>query len=114
MEAGDFNGGSSRFIARVLRALPVADTEAFFRGLGVSLREERRGKLFPESNRARDVLDGLTSACRDAGVRFLTSTRVTAARQTSGAFAIETSGGPVSASTLGTRHWRAFSAADRQ
>ena len=43
----------------MLRAFPVDDTVAFFREIGVSLHEEAGGKLFPDSNRARDVLDAL-------------------------------------------------------
>ena len=43
----------------MLRAFPVDDTVAFFREIGVSLHEEAGGKLFPDTNRARDVLDAL-------------------------------------------------------
>src|SRR5258708_14320142 len=55
----DFWGGKSTVVRRVLRALPVADTVGFFRELGVSLHDEAGGKLFPDSNRARHVLDAL-------------------------------------------------------
>ena len=43
----------------MLRGLPVAETVAFFRDLGLPLHEEAGGKLFPDSNRARDVLEAL-------------------------------------------------------
>ena len=62
----DFWGGRPAIIRRVLRAFPVGDTVAFFREIGVSLHEEAHGKLFPDTNRARDVLDALlreTAAC---------------------------------------------------
>ena len=36
-----------------------SDTIAFFREIGVTLHEEAGGKLFPDTNRARDVLDAL-------------------------------------------------------
>ena len=55
----DFNGGSPAAIRRVLRAFPVPATVAFFREIGVSLHEEARGRLFPDTNRSRDVLDAL-------------------------------------------------------
>ena len=55
----DFWGGRPTIVRRVLRAFPVEDTVAFFRELGVPLHEEAGGKLFPDSNRARDVLDAL-------------------------------------------------------
>ena len=55
----DFWGGRASVVRRVLRAFPVADTIAFFREIGVGLHEEADGKLFPDTNRARDVLDAL-------------------------------------------------------
>jgi len=74
----DFNGGSRAAIRRVLQALPVADTVDFFAGLGVPLHEESDGKLFPDANRARSVLDALLGECRGRGVRLLAGHRVTA------------------------------------
>ena len=53
----DFWGGRPAVIRRVLRAFPVGETIAFFREIGVSLHEEAGGKLFPDTNRARDALD---------------------------------------------------------
>src|SRR5215204_6446053 len=50
----DFWGGKRTIVRRVLRGLTVADTVAFFRELGVSLHEEAGGKLFPDSNQARE------------------------------------------------------------
>ena len=52
----DFWGGRRTVVRNVLRAFRVADTVAFFRDMGVTLHEEPGGKLFPDSNRARDVL----------------------------------------------------------
>jgi predicted Rossmann fold flavoprotein len=75
---GDFNGGSRAVVRQVLRALTVPDTVAFFRELGVSLHEEANGKLFPDTNRARDVVDALLGECDRLGVRRRDSCRVTA------------------------------------
>ncbi len=55
----DFWGGSRAIIRRVLRTFPVDETVAFFAAIGVTLHEEAGGKLFPDSNRSRDVLDAL-------------------------------------------------------
>ena len=55
----DFWGGRSTTVRRILRALPVSETVAFFQEIGVPLHQEAGGKLFPNSNRARDVLDAL-------------------------------------------------------
>src|SRR3984893_16683629 len=57
----DFWGGRATIVRRVLRGFSVGDTTAFFREIGVQLHEEADGKLFPDGNRARDVLDALIS-----------------------------------------------------
>ena len=72
----DFWGGRSTIVRRVLRALPVPETVAFFRELGVHVHEEVDGKLFPDSNRAREVLDALLGAADRAGATLLTNQRV--------------------------------------
>jgi predicted Rossmann fold flavoprotein len=92
-----FNGGPSRVVRRVLRALPVSDTIAFFDDLGVSLHEEPLGKLFPDTHRARTVLDALLLACRGAGVELRHPARVTNLTHGPGTFGLETSGGPLRA-----------------
>lgn len=66
--ADDFAGSTRPAIAKVLRELPVAATVAFFRELGVELKREATGKLFPTTDRARTVLDALLDAARSAGV----------------------------------------------
>ena len=72
----DFNG-SRKAIARVLRTFDVPQTVDFFQELGVPLKREETGKLFPVSDRAKDVIDALLRACADAGVEVLTRFRVT-------------------------------------
>ncbi len=76
--AADYSGGSPRAIAQVLAAFPVARTVSFFHELGVELREEEDGKLYPSTNQARTVLDALLNETRRLGVRILTEHRVTA------------------------------------
>lgn len=72
----DFRGGSTRVIRAVLRAFPAPRAAAFFEELGVPLHEEEYGKLFPDSNRARDVVDALLRAADDAGVMVRAGYRV--------------------------------------
>src|SRR6185312_8933545 len=70
----DYWGGRRTIVRRILRAFPVPDTLAFFASRGIALREEGDGKLFPESNRSRDVLEALLGAASDAGVALHAST----------------------------------------
>jgi predicted Rossmann fold flavoprotein len=72
----DFWGGDERSVRAVLRAYPASRAIAFFDELGVRLREEDEGKLFPESNRARTVLDALTRALSTAGADLHTGRRI--------------------------------------
>src|SRR5438067_6757009 len=74
--AADFNGNRNA-IAKVLRTFDVPATVAFFEELGVPLKREETGKLFPVSDRARDVVDALLRAAREAGVEIRTGVRVT-------------------------------------
>jgi len=86
----DFCGGRPAIIRRVLRAFPVADTIAFFREIGVSLHEEAHGKLFPDTNRARDVLDALLREADVRGVAVMASHRVVDVEPAGAAFRIVT------------------------
>ena len=72
----DFWGGDPRVIRDVLRAYPVSRVIAFFEELGVRLLEEEGGKFFPESNRARTVLDALIKALSTSGAELHTGCRI--------------------------------------
>ena len=72
----DFSGGKSTIVRRVLRGFTVAETIAWFAQLGVPLHEEEHGKLFPDSNRSRDVLDALLRESEASGVVLRPATRV--------------------------------------
>jgi predicted Rossmann fold flavoprotein len=64
---------SPHTLRKLLLDWPLEEQQAFFeRDLGVPLAlEPESGKLFPVSNRARDVRDALVRAAREAGVRIL-------------------------------------------
>jgi hypothetical protein len=96
----DFWGGRRTIVRRVLRGFSVADTIAFFRDVGVPLHEEEDGKLFPDSNRARDVLNALVSAARDTGVTILTAARVSDVAKAGGGFRVATSAGDIEAAQM--------------
>jgi predicted Rossmann fold flavoprotein len=89
----DFNGGSPAIVRRVLRALPVPETIAFFAGIGVALREEANGKLFPESGRSRDVLVALLAELGRVGATLRANTRVRDLARVADAFVLTTSAG---------------------
>ncbi|TWT44877.1 tricarballylate dehydrogenase [Phycisphaerae bacterium RAS1] len=72
----DFAGGSQAAIRRVLSALSVEKTVAFFREIGVELYEDYDGKLFPTTNKARSVLDALLREAARVGVDIRTGHRV--------------------------------------
>jgi predicted Rossmann fold flavoprotein len=93
----DFWGGKATIVRRILRALPVGETVAFFAGLGVPLHEEAGGKLFPDSNRARDVLDALLRGAEDAGATLVCGARVSAIERAADGFLLSTTGGDVRA-----------------
>jgi len=72
----DFHGGSPAFVRRVLRAFPAEEARAWMESLGVVLKLEPTGKLFPETDDANTVLDALLGACRGAGVAIASGARV--------------------------------------
>jgi predicted Rossmann fold flavoprotein len=63
-----FSGSSPPAIRKVLQRYGVSRTVEFFAGLGVALKREDTGKLFPVDDRARSVLDALLRAARAEGV----------------------------------------------
>jgi hypothetical protein len=68
VEASAFAGSSHHAIAKVLRRFDVPQTIAFFRELGVELKQEETGKLFPTTDSARTVLNALLAAAHQANV----------------------------------------------
>ena len=76
---------SPNSMKRLLRAWPLEEQRGFFeQRLGLPLvLEPETGKLFPASNRARDVRDGLLAHARDLGAEIRFDTRVTDVRPAS-------------------------------
>ncbi|MBQ7475727.1 MAG: NAD(P)/FAD-dependent oxidoreductase [Clostridia bacterium] len=65
----------------------------FFEEAGVPLKTERGNRVFPESDRAYDVVDALLSRVRSSGVRLVTGARVASAVRTDGGFTVKVRGG---------------------
>ena len=87
----DFCGGSRHVMRRVLAAFGSRDTIAFFKGIGVPLHVEPSGKMFPDSHRARTVLDALLQESERLGVYLLTRHRVTQVLREPESFSLGTS-----------------------
>ena len=93
----DFNGGKPTIIRRVLRGFTAAETLDWFSSLGVPLHEEAHGKLFPDSNRSRDVLDALLRETAAAGAALQSGTRVLGVQRAGDGFRLDTTRGALDA-----------------
>ena len=96
----DFWGGRPSVVRRVLRAFSVDETIAFFREIGVSLHEETGGKLFPDTNRARDVLAALLRENEAVGAQLASGHRVLDVEPSAEGFRIVTDRGPLQAAAV--------------
>ena len=95
--AEDFQGGSRAVVRRILREFDAPRAAAFFREIGVPLHEEPGGKLFPDSNQARTVLEALLAESDRRGVRLLAGHRVTDVHRDDGGFQVVTGEGTIPA-----------------
>jgi predicted Rossmann fold flavoprotein len=86
---------SPNTLRKILRSWPLAEQIAFFeRELRMPLVEETEtAKLFPASNRARDVRDGLLALAAREGARFLPGRTVTGIHPRAGRWEVEHEGG---------------------
>lgn len=75
IQPDDFNG-SRNIVRNVLAAFDEKATVRWFESLGVPLKREETGKLFPVSDSARTVLERLLFRCAELGVTILTQHRV--------------------------------------
>jgi hypothetical protein len=89
----DFNGSPPHLVKRVLRGFGVEETVGFFREIGVPLHEEEHGKLFPDANRSKAVLDALLREVGRCGVALRAGERVLEVEPAGGGFRLGTSRG---------------------
>ncbi len=71
-----YAGGSRNAIRKVLRGFGVRETVAFFAEMGVELKREETGKLFPTTDDAHTVLGALLTAAERAKVELVHPWRV--------------------------------------
>ncbi|GAB4149662.1 MAG: aminoacetone oxidase family FAD-binding enzyme [Planctomycetota bacterium] len=87
------------FLRHALRQFPPARLVEMFEDAGVPLREEDLDKVFPCSQRARDILDALLRMVGQAGAVVRTGTCVSSLRR-DGNWIVETPGGELRAESV--------------
>lgn len=92
--------GNRHIIRNVLAAFPVERTIAWFASLGVELKREPTGKLFPATDKARTVLNALIDGARRAGVTICPDHRVREVIRTETGFLVQHSQGITHASRV--------------
>lgn len=66
---------NGRFLYSALSRFGTQDTMRFFETLGVPLKTERGNRVFPESDRAVDIVDALARFAQDSGARLVPECR---------------------------------------
>jgi predicted Rossmann fold flavoprotein len=92
-----YHSPQPRFARQVLGAFPLRRTLDFFGELGVELKEEKRGRLFPVSDQAQAVVDLLEERLAEAGVSVARGAKIRRALREEGGFAVHSADG---------RQWR--------
>ena len=85
--------GNRTIIRNVLAAFSVEQTIAWFASLGVDLKRESTGKLFPTTDKARTVLTALLNHARKLGVTICPNHRVSKILPSSAGFLVQHSHG---------------------
>jgi predicted Rossmann fold flavoprotein len=87
---------SPNTLKKMLRSWPLAEQRAFFEAdLGIPLAlEDESGKLFPASDKARDVRDGMLNAVEKAGARVWFDARVDGITSIDGRWRVDIAGAP--------------------
>lgn len=90
-----YSGSTHAAIRKVLRRFDLRQTLDFFQKIGVPVKREDSGKLFPESNRARTVLDALLTAAEDAQAELHPAKRVADLARSDNGFIVKGSWGRI-------------------
>ncbi|OOE13966.1 NAD(P)/FAD-dependent oxidoreductase [Fictibacillus arsenicus] len=68
--------GNGRFLYSAFSVFNNEDIISFFESLGIKLKEEDHGRMFPVSNKATDVVQALLNKINELGVQIRTNTPV--------------------------------------
>lgn len=94
VDASAYAGSSRHAINKVLRRFDVPETVAFFEAIGVRLKREDTGKLFPVTDSARTVLQALLDETRrSASIQH--PCRVERVEKTDGGFVVSGAWGSI-------------------
>ncbi|MBI2503552.1 MAG: aminoacetone oxidase family FAD-binding enzyme [Candidatus Latescibacteria bacterium] len=83
-----YHSSQLRFVRQVLGAFPLQRTLEFFRDLGLEVKEEKRGRLFPVSDQAQAVMDLLEERLRQLGVEVVRGARICRAAREESCFQV--------------------------
>lgn len=89
----NYHGEAPAFVRPALEGFGPAEALDFFRGLGLLVREEHGGRVYPLSNSANSVVDVLRQGLEATGVRLAAGDRVRELRRAGAGFAILTESG---------------------
>lgn len=93
-------GSTLNAVRNVLRAFPVARTVEFFSQLGVELKREETGKLFPVTDDAHTVLEALVRAAREADIEIIHPWRVDRVERDADAYRVSGAAGELRAARV--------------
>jgi predicted Rossmann fold flavoprotein len=68
--------GNGRFLHSSLSNFGNKDIISFFENMGIELKEEDRGRMFPVSDKAKTVVDALINKVKSQGVQIITNSPV--------------------------------------
>ncbi|MGG4397083.1 NAD(P)/FAD-dependent oxidoreductase [Paenibacillus thiaminolyticus] len=77
--------GNGRFLHSAFSHFNNQDIIRFFEGLGIALKEEDNGRMFPVSDKAKTVVEALIGEVRKRGVTMMTNRPVTEVLYSDGA-----------------------------
>lgn len=81
-------GAGGKFLGPALRALTVESSVALFESEGVATKIEANGKVFPASDRAKDVLDALLRRLERSGAKLRCNAPVNAIERLDDSFRV--------------------------
>lgn len=80
--------GDTAFAGKVLERMPAREVAAFWRGIGVPLRVEEEGRVYPASLLALSAVEALRLAAAQAGVRVIPCARAETLTKRANGFAV--------------------------